>query len=196
MGTTQAGDVLKESQEHKINLQDDDPAIIELMVQFLYTLHYPASSVENETNGGQDLLTNAKLYAIADKYDILSLKDAVVAAFTEGLYRVSAVENATPMSFLAELISIVYESTPDSDRQLREPLQVFFRSCPWTILGRKSVMDYAREHNNFAYDILVHVVKGNKTYHRYRYWCSYCFGYNVADSQGRCKNCEEPLEEF
>ncbi|MCJ1245142.1 hypothetical protein MMC30_002343 [Trapelia coarctata] len=186
----------KKSHENKIDLQGDDPKLVEQMVLFLYTARYPAPLVEKKQRAEQDLITDARLYALADKFDIPALKHAVVAAFTKLLHRVSTDEGTTPMTFLTELVPIVYESTPDSDRQLREPLQVFFRSCPWTVLGRKSVMEYAREHTNFAYDILVHIVKGNKTYHKYRYWCMPCSGYDVGDGEGRCKKCLQPLEEF
>lgn len=166
------------------------------MVLFLYTLRYPAAAVETRDRLEQDLLTDAKIYAIAEKYDIPALKDAAVAAFADLLHRVSGEEKPMPMTFLTELIPIVYESTPDSDRQLREPLQFFLRTCIWTILGRKSVMDYAREHNSFAYDILVHIVKGNKMLNRYRYWCSSCQDYDVGHAAGRCKKCEGPLDDF
>lgn len=191
-----ADKAVKESQESKANLQDDEPELIEQMVLFLYTLRYPAAAIKTRDRLKQDLVADAKMYAIADKYDIPALKDAVVAAFANLLNRISGEEKPTPMTFLTELIPIVYESTPDSDRQLREPLQIFFRTCPWTVLGRKSVMDYAREHNNFAYDILVHIVKGNKIHNRYRYWCSSCQGYDVGNAEGRCKKCEGPLEDI
>jgi len=166
------------------------------MVLFFYSNRYTASPVETRPREEQDLLTDAKMYAIADKYAIPALKDAVVAAFTELLHRVSTEEGTTPMTFLTELIPVVYESTQDSDRQLREPLQVFFRLCPWTVLGRKSVMEYAQENTKFACDILVHIVQGNKAHNRYRYWCLTCSAYDIGDDEGRCKKCGEALEEF
>ena len=187
--------MLKESNENRIDLQDDDPSLLDLMLSFIYAKPYPVLPVENGKRAEEDIITDAKLYAMADKYDIPALKDAVAASFAELLYQISTSKKATPMAFLTELIPIVYEFTPDSDRQLRELLQVFFRSCPSTVIGRKSVMEYARDHTKFAYDMLVHSVKNNKAKLRYRYWCLSCSGYDVGDDEGRCKKCMGPLEE-
>ncbi len=60
---------------------------------------------------------HAAMYALGDKYDLALLKDTALANFTKLVEETSS--QADLLGFL-ESVPIVYSSTPDSDRKLRD----------------------------------------------------------------------------
>lgn len=89
-----------------IDLSDDDVEHIEKMIKFLYTSSYPSVSTEQALH--------IEMYAIGDKYDLPRLSKFAKVQFRDALHRV-----ADHTVFLS-LIPRIYESTPDSDRGLRD----------------------------------------------------------------------------
>jgi hypothetical protein len=68
--------MFKETQERKIDLKEDDPSMVELMVQFFYTFDY--TSLEHSGIAPLDL--HARVHTIADKYEVLGLKSITTTA--------------------------------------------------------------------------------------------------------------------
>jgi hypothetical protein len=74
--------MFKETQERKVDLKEDDPKMVELMVKFFYTFDYTAP--EHSEISPLDL--HARVYTIADKYEVLGLKSIALAKFKSGLH--------------------------------------------------------------------------------------------------------------
>jgi len=103
---------LQEAASNTIDLEDDDPAIIRRMVNYMYQLDYTYEpKAEHETS---HMMIDVQMYAIADKYDIPGLKRLAILKF-RGLTNASWKTPAFP-----EAIKAIYETTPDSDRGLRD----------------------------------------------------------------------------
>ena len=159
------------------------------MLSYLYTMRYPmpgkalATTAEDFEN---QLLLDAKLYAVADKYDVAAFRVILRAFFAKDLESVGHYIDKTGMSSLEDLISIVYETTPDTDRGLRAPLQRFIERYKGKILGRHSIRRYAREHHSFAVDILdVRHMAGTEK-KLLSYWCVECEKYELPGAT-HCK---------
>jgi len=102
----------QEKKTNTITLKEDIPDVVRAMLQFLYTFDYDdgikfADSME-------PLSFNTHVYAIADKYDIHELKELAKDKF-EGLVKEQWKEDAFP-----EALRAVYETTPVTDRGLRD----------------------------------------------------------------------------
>ena len=126
-------------------LEEDDPEIVAAMIKFLYTQDYddksnatkvgPAKS-GSEVRGrftnkrvvearlkagtkvvstGEELITNAKVYVIADKYDIQPLKELAAQKYENVL------AEAWNSPYFASSLKILYEQTPASDVRLKKP---------------------------------------------------------------------------
>ena len=82
------------------------------MLLYLYTMRYPQSGIPPREP--QEAIFDAKMYAIADKYDLQDLKQRTRQAFSAtwcGLWKFAQ---------MTELVKAVYELTPDGDRGLRD----------------------------------------------------------------------------
>jgi len=81
----------KEAHEKEIDLQDEDPNLIDGMLVYMYTAQYP--SVEDSTwiqsNRNEMHLYHPQLYAVADKYDVPALKTAIKASFPQDMTLIS-----------------------------------------------------------------------------------------------------------
>jgi hypothetical protein len=72
--------MFKETQLRKIDLEEDDPSMVELLVKFFYTFDYDNTPMRSDNIG-----LHARVYTIADKYEVLGLKSIALARFKEGL---------------------------------------------------------------------------------------------------------------
>jgi hypothetical protein len=98
------------------------------------------------------LLINAKVYIIADKYDIHSLKEWAVTKYKEVL---PATWNST--SFV-ESARLIYENTVDSDRMLREVIIRKASENVKALFDRGEFVELLRSHSEFAIEVLKDVV--------------------------------------
>jgi hypothetical protein len=87
---------------------------------YLHTYGGPTSSSDNDTPvGGQDLCLHAKVYALGEKYSIPALKEASLQKFEE------CAQTSWKSSSFRDAVKIVFTSTPDHDKGLRD---VVFRT--------------------------------------------------------------------
>ncbi|KAH8698146.1 BTB/POZ protein [Phaeosphaeriaceae sp. PMI808] len=93
----------KEASSGVIDLSEDDSDAVKAMLQFFYTIDY-----------AYDTALHAKVYAIAENYDIKPLKDLARVKFEK------AADRDWDSPYFPTTISFVYTSTPPSDRGLRD----------------------------------------------------------------------------
>jgi hypothetical protein len=137
-----------------VTLEEEDPDLVERIVNYFYTLQYPTPGTTEHSNmvdEGNSIM-HARMYAIADKYDIPGLRDAAENALESLLEHIAAINS--PMSFITELLQVVYEMTPTHDRTLRDIVYDFIKNDQHKLLGRKSVQDYALTNHDFGTDVL------------------------------------------
>ena len=126
-----ANRLLQEGDTRIIELDSDNPVIVEMMIQFFYSLNYndgasTKQKINNQvtnaiqSNGDEQgltnsspLLNNALVYAMADKYQVKWLKDR---AISKTWHRLS--ENFKLKEF-SDAIDTVWTSTPSSDNRMR-----------------------------------------------------------------------------
>ncbi|KAF2431542.1 hypothetical protein EJ08DRAFT_669916 [Tothia fuscella] len=92
------------------------------------------------------LITHARVYALAEKYDIRALKALAHRKFAiQSAYHWSSPE-------LPAAIQEVYEGTVDTDRGLRDVVISTFRAYP-EIAQRKDVADVIKQNATLAYEL-------------------------------------------
>lgn len=99
----------KESSTANLLLEHDDPAAVECMIKFLYTGDYD----DNTTDVNSSLMFHVRVYALAEKYDIEGLK-----RLTE--FGVEEIADGQMCQNFPAIVAAVFESTPSSDRGLRD----------------------------------------------------------------------------
>ncbi|KAK3290210.1 uncharacterized protein B0H64DRAFT_349875 [Chaetomium fimeti] len=160
----------KETQEGKIDLPDDDPQLVHIMVHYLYHFDYDTKpqdkgigfdgSVTNrdETDTNEPvtnvLVTHAKVYALAEKYLIRGLKVVAQRHFK------AATTSVTLDGFL-QAISEVYSSTIGDDRGLRDIIvETLHKHSAW--LDKEEMRDMLRVSGALAYDLVMYMRQHNK----------------------------------
>lgn len=110
-------------------------------------MQYPQSSpTTNRT--GQDLIFDASMYAVADKYELVDLKLKVKKAFERLLF-----DNFDDALF-TEVAALVYESTLQKDRGLRDPLLDVLWDKKSILLLKPEVQECIMAHEGFKDDVL------------------------------------------
>ncbi|KAI7914008.1 BTB/POZ domain-containing protein [Pyricularia oryzae] len=153
---TQAQATMGEGFEGVITLHDNEPLVVDMMIQYLYLLDYkPAHDpgmqlAESKQNASAiDLLLHAKVYAIADNYAIDGLKALAVVKFKS-----SAGEAWNTKDFLDAAIE-AYSSTIDTDRDMRNAVIQVFASRK-ELLELDEVKKLVRKLDQLAYDLLLY----------------------------------------
>lgn len=204
-----ATNTYQESQTGIINLDEDPPEIIEKMIQFLYTLRYDdnrgsvsdAEAVQNPDSNRQvtkpenpppqipetaegPLLTNAKLFALGDLYDISGLRYYAKCRYEE------TVKNRWNNEFFTQSIELVYDRC--SEESLKEVMVQAAYNNIKILLERGEFLQLLKTCAEFSYGVLRSLLdKGawmlyecncssNPKRIQYRVTCSYC-GRNLAN---------------
>lgn len=165
----------KEAATATVILEDDDPSTVRRMLLYLYTLDYEDMN-EGETltdpsfndsrsvlmNGdelpetpeidhkarilGQTILNNVQVYALADKYDIQTLKELAKRKVIDLLAKGSSIWGVDI------IVKQVFSSTPDSDMGLRD---LFSEICAVTRAFECDYMvELIRENSDLSLGIL------------------------------------------
>lgn len=77
-----------ESSTRSMNILDDDVDAVERMLQWLYTKKFELTNVVSKATSSICFCELAELNTLADKYDIVALKNAIIDKLFE-LYRLS-----------------------------------------------------------------------------------------------------------
>lgn len=148
-------------------MSDDEPSIVGKMIDYLYTLDYddrPSSSIvaeeaEQDQQQGPasyqapSLLINAKVYIIADKYEIEALKWFACTKYKKIL---STTWNT---HFFPESACHVLENTMETDRLLRDVIVRVASEHVKDLLDHHDFVEMLKNHGDIAADILCKVVK-------------------------------------
>lgn len=109
-----------------IELPDDFMPSVARMVDYCYLMDYSDGPVLEHGGSPEPSYvsrahTNAQVYALADKYDIVGLLILAIMKFDVTMEAEFASAPVRPdMAHLIAIISLVYNSTPDSNRVLRD----------------------------------------------------------------------------
>jgi hypothetical protein len=170
--------ISQEARDGAISLPDDEPSVVDIMVQYFYRLdyrhpididHLPQSSedqasdcLQSSSTGFQDndirssdLLLHAKVYALAEKYAVDGLKGLALTKFKSLAFQ------CWDTSDFLGAVSETYNSTIDTDRGLRDVvLEVI--SAHQELLGRDETKTLLQRERLLAYDLIVHYYQNNQ----------------------------------
>lgn len=128
----------------------------------MYRFDYDASS-QGEV---PPTVFNAKVYSMADKYDVTTLKLQAKEKFEQ------AAETCWRMDDFPHAITEVYSSTPATDRGLRDVVIRVVCEHIDAFLEKQEFKSVFEETVGFAADITRSIVKGHKSLKEYR--CPNC----------------------
>ncbi|KAL6167145.1 hypothetical protein ACJQWK_06591 [Exserohilum turcicum] len=148
----------RESNNSTIDLPKDEPAIIKLLIQYLYEGEYD-HSLPNECHShiketarfhdpAEQLVTHTKMYEIADKYNVVGLKDLVIEKFSR------ACEQFWYDTYFAIAAHRAYSTTPDNDRGLRDIVCKTIAQNMGALIKKPSVEALLTEFKGLARDLL------------------------------------------
>ncbi|KAK8176871.1 hypothetical protein IWX90DRAFT_410387 [Phyllosticta citrichinensis] len=122
----------KEARTGVITLPEDDAFLVRIMLGYCYTGNLIESCIDDwckkadrDTMWEDDALCTIRIYSLADKYQIASLKKAASERFQ--LYLEDWVWEVCDFDDFPGLVREVYQTTPSTDRGLRD-LVLFFIS--------------------------------------------------------------------
>ncbi|KAI0859965.1 hypothetical protein F4860DRAFT_481275 [Xylaria cubensis] len=163
--TAACGAGFKETRERIVDLPDDDPWAVKMMVHYFYHFEYDTQSVmESSQNSSEathaslgeasqipsSLVLHAKIYALAEKYNICGLKDFALQEF-----KAAAAEHWATPGFL-EAARVAYISTIEADRGLRDVVVTTFHRHS-ELLNQEETLSVLKESGMLAYDLLIYV---------------------------------------
>jgi hypothetical protein len=102
-----------------------------------------------------NLIIHAKVYALAEQYAVEGLK--VVAL---GKFRDEARVHWASEDFL-QAAELVYTSTPEHDRGLRDVIRNTFNEHRTGLMDRENVKRYLRDVPDLAYDVLMRLYRAD-----------------------------------
>ncbi|RKK27001.1 hypothetical protein BFJ66_g16860 [Fusarium oxysporum f. sp. cepae] len=162
----------QESQSNVINLPEDDPEAVDSMIYYIYNGYYPkmdpgtqgiskdrlaAAGWKLETfgefTGGLQvkfLVLHAKVYALAEKYDVLGLKEMAQRCF-----RIISNCGGCCSKEFAQACEFVYTTTIDSDRGLRDVVVQSLHEHP-RALDEEHIRSAMRLLPDLPYDLVLY----------------------------------------
>ncbi|KAF5554419.1 hypothetical protein FPHYL_8439 [Fusarium phyllophilum] len=132
----------KESSEGNIDIKDFDPGVVDAMLRFIYSFEY------DNTQGTPPMIFDARMYQIADKYDIAALKTESKKKFE------LTIANGWATDDFPVAANLVYVSTPSEDRGLRDIVVETARKNIDQLVGKDGFCELTRETPDFAADLI------------------------------------------
>lgn len=107
----------QEKAQRKVVLTDQDPFVTQALVYYAYKGDYDDQS-GNDPSREAPIIFNCRIYALATEYQMQKLKNLAVSKIGDFSYK-SFGKRFKKEDFCTAL-SVIYESTPQSDRGLRD----------------------------------------------------------------------------
>lgn len=106
----------KETQDSIISLPEDEPEIVELLMQYLYEGEYNPVLFSDAapTGSSSQLLIHTKMYEMADKYEVVGLKELAKEKFSRSCM------HFWDTSDFPVAANHVFLTTPENDEGLRD----------------------------------------------------------------------------
>lgn len=148
---------IQEGISHVIELKEDDPTLLRQVLLACYTCSY------DDTVGGDnnsELDNNARIYAMADKYDMPFLKKLATATFQARLDDNDNDDGGGPMLTpgFRKAVRTIYTTTLSSDRGLRELLVPVVKRHRKALVRDAAFLDLIKSgfaDGGFAEDVIV-----------------------------------------
>ena len=153
-------------------LKEDDPPTVLRMLTYLYTFDYddeeeaasiapymlepaeikaPSPNVplsDRQALIHTRLLNNVAVYAIAEKYDIPELKELAQVKFE------SSLGDQEPHSNLPIIVNAVWETTPSSDRGMRDVVFEYCKCFDQEIISNEHLSGMLQDHGDLAVAVM------------------------------------------
>lgn len=143
------GSDFKESSERKMTLPEDDAELFNLMVEWIYHRRYdlPPRTGDKIKNGAR-YMESMRLYVLADKYGVTSLKNCIVKTIFDTL------RDGEVAGTNLETVAYVYQNAPQNSgiRKLLADLYACNINFDW--YGREESKLELQKYPEFAIDIL------------------------------------------
>lgn len=167
-------------------MQEDCPLFVEKMVDFFYTNDYQLdpSDAENSDDcfSASSLQIHARMFALADKYDIGGLCTLASSKYSRDL-----MDSNSLVEFF-DSIHDVYSLTPPSKRDLRQQVIEYIRgNLPEIKKGpilQQSLLPLLTDLPEFAHDLLLAYIRSPA-----EGYCSDCGWREIEILQARCLGC-------
>ena len=177
--------VQQESETRCIDLPDDDPTAVWTMLRYLYSLDYtieprnnyvydlsedPVPTVhDNELRqlSSLQLVCNASMYGMGDKYGIHGLKGIASEKFAATLkqpeWHAEWTCSEVSIGSLATAIKCIYDSTPESDKGLRDQILKYAKLHLKRLLSLEDFKAVLAEVPELSYQLLVQEAAGRRS---------------------------------
>lgn len=161
----------QEAEDHCIDLPDDDPAAVDTMLQYLYSLNYSSKEGSllmcSDERLGQvpfpQLAFHIATYHMGDKYGIHGLKGMASEKFAAALkWDAGRPFSSISARALAIVISRIYDSTSESDNGLRHHILGFAKRHLEHLLALEDFKTVLAEIPEFSYQLLVQEVESRE----------------------------------
>lgn len=119
-----------------VNLEDDPPDAVQVMIRFLYGSNY---DIPHNIDVSGEAALHAEVYALARKYDISPLADFAKSHFKR-LPLAASMRSDEAKGYIAciKAANIIYKTTPQSDRGLRDVVVTFVKDYHPAIFSKDS----------------------------------------------------------
>lgn len=153
----------QEKSDKAINIDDFEIDVVEAMVLFMY--HFDYKTPEDSTS----LILNTKVYQIADKFGIKSLKEQAARKFghAANFYLAS---NEFPVA-----VTLACKITPPTDMGLRNAILVTIFNNFDEIMGRSEFREVLKTNPEFANDLARFLFEKTRGINRFK--CPNCVRY-------------------
>ena len=154
---------LQEGKQGEITLEEDDPDIVDRMIEFLYRLDY------DDQPSSECLTINALVYAMAEKYAILSLKELAKKKMGEAMKK-----RDWGLETLVAALSVVWSTTPQSDRGLRDQLTPLIQEFKSNLAAGNVFFEAIRNNGDLAVDIVRALISKPGEASGEQFYCNFC----------------------
>lgn len=134
-----------------IQLPEDDPETIDLMLQYIYRSDYTLSHLGSTQSGdGFDLVVHGRVYVVAEKFGLDELKTLSLRKFIEASSQHWDGDNFITATREA------YQNTMESDKALRDVvLAALYKHSE--LLDKQNIQDCLQEVELLAFDLLMYI---------------------------------------
>ncbi|CAF9907283.1 hypothetical protein IMSHALPRED_005490 [Imshaugia aleurites] len=184
--TNACKDGFQEGISHVIELKEDDPALLNELLTACYRCDY-----DDTVSGNNKLDFNARMYALADKYDIPFLKELSKDMFRAQLIQVQ-LNGVMDIPLFLSAVRTIYTTTLGSDRSLRDLLVPVLEEHSSTLNQDDRFLDLLRSNlgdGDFAVDVIATMSQLLKPKPPLVYWCIQCNQYAANANSGSAVYC-------
>ena len=139
-----------ETHSKHIELHEDDPLMVKLMFDYLYTGLYN----DDEYETINPAVTNAHMYVLGDKYEIPELCTTASKRFTE------QIKTSNDGALFVELVPLIYSNTVESDLTIRKPIIEAVAKNFTELLKQPDATEMLAATGDFSKDLLLYKHQG------------------------------------